>query len=57
VKLLLSWLREHVDVTLEPARLAADLTAVGRGVDALASSGSGTTGSSTSTRRRTASTA
>jgi phenylalanyl-tRNA synthetase beta chain len=35
MKLLLSWLREHVEVAVEPAKLAADLTEVGLAVDAL----------------------
>jgi phenylalanyl-tRNA synthetase beta chain len=40
VKLLLSWLREHVEFSVEPARLAEDLTEVGLAVDAVERVGS-----------------
>jgi phenylalanyl-tRNA synthetase beta chain len=35
VKLPISWLKEHVEVTVEPRRLADDLTLVGLAVDAV----------------------
>ena len=40
MKLLVSWLKEFVDVTAEPARLAEDLTLAGLAVDAVESLGS-----------------
>ena len=42
MKVLLSWLKEFVDVPVEPARLAADLTLAGLAVDAVESHGSDT---------------
>jgi phenylalanyl-tRNA synthetase beta chain len=40
MKVLLSWLREHVDFRVETAKLAADLTEVGLAVDGIESHGS-----------------
>jgi phenylalanyl-tRNA synthetase beta chain len=40
MKVLLSWLREHVDFPVETARLAADLTEVGLAVDGIEKLGS-----------------
>ncbi len=56
MKVLLSWLREFVDVPVEPRKLADDLTLVGLAVDAVRA-GRDRHASSTSTSRRTASTA
>jgi phenylalanyl-tRNA synthetase beta chain len=42
MKVLLSWLKEFVEVPVEPARLAADLTLVGLAVDAVEARGSDT---------------
>ena len=39
MKLPLSWLREYVDVPVEPKQLAEDLTLVGLAVDALEARG------------------
>ena len=56
MKVPLSWLREYVDVEVEPRRLAEDLTAAGLAVDAIETRGRRRP-SSTSTSPRTASTA
>jgi phenylalanyl-tRNA synthetase beta chain len=42
MKVLLSWLKEFVEVPVEPARLAADLTVAGLAVDAVESHGADT---------------
>jgi phenylalanyl-tRNA synthetase beta chain len=40
MRVLVSWLKEFVDVAVEPSRLAADLTLVGLAVDAVEAHGS-----------------